>query len=105
MHANVDCHRLHVETVAGHTVSMSAKKFVAPGRTVAADNINLEVGISERGCQVVQQIKYPGIILMNFASAVVAQVMIQTRQGFRIVAFPIAVNDAQVLSRVSVEKS
>ena len=48
-HPNIDGHRLHVETVAGYAVSMSAEEFVAPRRAVAADDINLEIGISEGG--------------------------------------------------------
>src|SRR6476659_3828153 len=38
---NIDRHCLHVETVAGDSVSMSAEEFVAPGRSVPADYINL----------------------------------------------------------------
>ena len=45
---NVDGHRLHVETVAGHAMPMRAEKFVAPRRAVAADDINLKIGIPQR---------------------------------------------------------
>ena len=72
-HPYVDGHCLHVETVAGDTVSMSAEEFVAPGCTVAADYINLKIGIPECGSQVVEEVEYPGIVLVNFTSAVIAQ--------------------------------
>jgi hypothetical protein len=42
--SNVDGHRLHVETVTGHAVSMRAEELVAPGRAVTADDINLKIG-------------------------------------------------------------
>jgi len=45
---DVDSHCLHVETVAGHAMSMNAEKFIAPRRAVAADDINLKIGIPER---------------------------------------------------------
>ncbi len=83
---------------------MSAKEFVAPGRSLAADHINFKIGIPESGNQVVEQVEYPGIILMNFAGAVVAQITVQPRQGFRIVAVTVAVDDCQALSSVAVEE-
>src|SRR5438552_4316676 len=46
-HADVDGHRLHVKTVAGHSVSMNTKEFVAPGSAVTADDVNLKIGIPE----------------------------------------------------------
>src|SRR5579864_7297240 len=103
-HPNVDGHRLHVETVTSHAVSMSTEEFVAPGRAVAADDTNLKIGIPERNSQVVEQVEYPGIVLMNFAGAVVAQITVQARQRFLIVAFAIAVDDIQALSRMCVKK-
>jgi hypothetical protein len=56
---------------------MSAKEFVAPGRAVAADNVNLKIGIPECDRQVVEQVEYPRIILMNFAGAVIPQIAVQ----------------------------
>src|ERR1700756_3292013 len=56
-HTNVNGHRLHVEAVTGHAVSMSAKEFVAPGRTVTPDYVNLKIGIPKRRGQIMQQIK------------------------------------------------
>jgi len=52
-HTNVDGYCLHVETVAGHAMSMSTEEFIAPGRAVAADDINFKIGITERRGQVV----------------------------------------------------
>ena len=72
---------------------MSAKEFVAPGSAVAADDINLKIGIPECGSQIVEQVEYLGIVLMNFAGAVVAQITVEAHQRFLIVTFAIAVDD------------
>ena len=91
-HPDVDGHRLHVEAVAGDAMSVSAEEFVAPRRAETADHINFKIGIPERSSQVVEQVEYSGIVLMNFAGAVVAQIMVQARQRFLIVAFAVAVD-------------
>jgi hypothetical protein len=44
---------------AGRPVSMSAEEFVAPRRAVAADDINLKIGIPERSSEVVEEVEYP----------------------------------------------
>src|SRR5579872_212411 len=53
-HADVDGHRLHVKTVAGHTVSMRAQEFVTPRSAVTANDINFKIGIPERRGQFVE---------------------------------------------------
>ena len=73
---NVDSHCLHVETVAGDPVSMSAEEFVAPRRAVAADDINLKIGIPELSSPVVEEVEYPRIVLMNLAGTVVADLSV-----------------------------
>ena len=55
---------------------MSAEKFVAPWCAVAADDINLKVGIPECISQIVEEVEYRGIVLVNFAGAVVAQIKV-----------------------------
>ena len=103
-YSDVNGHRLHVKTLTGHAVSMSAEEFVAPGRTVAADYINLKIGIPQPSSQVMQKVEYPRIVLVNLAGAVVSKITIQTRQGFLIVAFTIAVDNVQALTGMCVEK-
>ena len=69
-----------METVAGHAVSMGAEEFVAPRCAITAHHINLQIGIPECGSQVVEQVEYSGIVFMNFAGTVVAQITVQARQ-------------------------
>jgi hypothetical protein len=75
-HPNVDGHCLHVETVAGHAMSMSTKKFIAPRCAVAADDINLKIGISEGNSKLVQEVEYSRIVLMNLFGTVIAQISV-----------------------------
>jgi hypothetical protein len=93
-----------MQTVACDSVPMSAKEFIAPWSAVTADNVNLKIRIPERGCQVVKEVEYAGIVLMNFASAVVAQITVQASQGLGVVACSIAVNDVQSFSSVCVNQ-
>jgi len=102
---DVNGHRLHVEALPGHAVSVSAKEFVAPWRAVAADDINLKIRIPERSSQVVEKVEDPRIIIVNFAGSMVPQVTVQARQGFLIVAFAIAIDDIQALPSVCVKKT
>ena len=55
---------------------MSAEEFVAPWCAVAADDIDLKIGIPECSSQIVEEVEYAGIVLMNFACAVVAQITV-----------------------------
>jgi len=59
-HPDIDGHGLHVEALTGYTVSMSAQQLFAPGGAIAANNVNLKIGIPERGSQAVQKVEYAG---------------------------------------------
>jgi hypothetical protein len=84
---------------------MSTEEFVAPRGAVPADYINLKIGIPERSSQVMEEVEYPRIVLMNFAGAVVAEIMVQPSMCIRIITCGIAVNDVQVLSRMCVNQT
>ena len=103
-HTNVDGHRLHMETVTSHAVSMGAEEFIAPGRAETANDIYLKIGIPKCSSQVVEEVEYPGIVLVNFTGAVIAQKTVQALHRFLIVAFTVAVNDVQSLSSMCVKK-
>jgi hypothetical protein len=93
-----------METVTSDAVSMTTEELVAPGGAVTADNINLKIGIPERGSQVVEEIEHPGIVLMNLAGAVVVQITVQALQRFLIVTSTIAIDDVQAFSGMRVKK-
>jgi len=83
---------------------MCAEEFIAPRSAVTADYINLKIRISERGRQVVKEVEHAGIVVMNFASTVVAQITVQASQGLLVVACSIAVNDVQSFSGMRVNQ-
>jgi len=85
-------------------MSVSTKESVALGSAVATDYINLKVGISECSGQVAEQVEYPGIVLMNFAGPVVAQITVEANQSFLLVTFAVAVDDVQPFASMGVKK-
>jgi hypothetical protein len=93
-----------METVASDTVSMSAEEFIAPRRAIATEDVDLKVRIPECGSQIVEQVEHSRIVIVNCASAVVAQITVEARVGIPIVSFAIAVDDVEVLSRMCVEQ-
>ena len=90
---DINCHRLHVEALSGHAVSVSAEELIAPGCAIAADNIDLEIWIAERGSQIVQQVEHPRIICANIPGTVIPQIMVEPLKRFLIVSPAIAVDD------------
>src|ERR1035438_2849478 len=90
---DINCHRLHVEALSGHAVSVSAEELIAPGCAIATDNIDLEIRIAERGSQIVQQVEHPRIICANITGTVIPQIMVEPLKRFLIVSPAIAVDD------------
>jgi hypothetical protein len=54
-----------------------AKKFVAPGRTVAANHVDFTTRIAKRRGKVVQKIEETRIEMMHISGTVVAQKMVE----------------------------
>ncbi len=102
--ANIDRHGLHVEAVFGHAVPVAAQVFIAPGRAVAAYDIDFGIGMSQGHGQIMQKIEDARIIVVNIAGAVVAQIMIHSRQGVGIIGVPVAVDNIEPLPGVGVKK-
>lgn len=101
---DINCHRLHVEAVKSHAVSVSAEVFIAPGSAIAADYIDFEIRIAERGSEIVQQIEYPRIVRAYIAGAMIAQIVVQAVKGFLIISMAIAVDDIEPLACMRMEK-
>ena len=51
-----------------------------------------------------EQVEHLGIVFVNFAGAVVAQVKVEARQRFLVIAFAVSVDDVQPLSSMGVKK-
>ncbi len=103
-YANIDRHGLHVEAVLGDAVTVVAEVFVAPGRAVAAYDIDLGIGTSQSHGQVMEKIEYAWIVVVYITGAMVAQIMIHSRQGIGIIGVPMAVHDVEPLPGMGMEK-
>ena len=71
-HTEINGLRAQVQTVLGDTSRSGTEKFVAPGSPVAADNINLAIGLSNGIGQFLKYVVDFGIEMTHFAGAVVA---------------------------------
>jgi hypothetical protein len=100
-YTNIDRHGLHMEAVLGYAVSVAAEVFIAPWRPVAAYDIDLGIGTAQSYGQVVEKIKHTRIVV---AGAVVAQIMIHSRQRCGVIGVPMAVYDVEPLPGVGMEK-
>jgi hypothetical protein len=67
--------------VHGYSVTVGAQEFVAPRRTVTTNDVNFGVGPFQCDVQVVKQIEYSRIVLVNVAGAVIPQILIELREG------------------------
>ena len=101
-HTDVDGHGLHVQAVLGHGRRAASQKFVAPRRSIAADNVNFFVWPARGSNQVVEQIEDPRIVGMDFSRPVVSQKVFQLLQRHGIIRIPMAIDDIKALVRVRV---
>ena len=102
--ANIDCFGLHMQAVLGHAGVRAARaqKFVAPGRTVAANHIDFTAGIAERRGQIVEQVEKMRIVMMHISGTVIAEKMVEFVQRCGNVLITATVDDIQPLVGVSV---
>jgi len=56
------------------------QEFVAPGRAVSTDHVDLAAGIVERRGKVVEQIKQMGIEMTYLSGTMVAEIMVELGQ-------------------------
>ncbi len=82
----------------------STKKFVAPGRAISADDVDLTVRPPYGSSQVMQQIEQAFVERMNLTGSMIPQKLVKAsnRAGDVKVASP--VNDVESLTSMGVEK-
>lgn len=102
--ANINGHCLHVQAVPRYAVAVRSKIFIAPWRPVTAHDINLRVRTSQCDRQIVKQIEDTRIVLVNVASAMIAQVMIDERQRLGIISIPVPIDDFEPFPSVGVKE-
>jgi hypothetical protein len=69
--ANIDGHRLHVETVQGNAMAMSPQVCVAPWSAVSADDVNLRSGAARSFHQIMEKVEKTRVIVVYLARAVI----------------------------------
>lgn len=94
-----------METVLGNTGGAGAQEFVAPWRTVAADDGYLGIGPPRGGGKVRQKIKEMRIVMKLLAGAVVTQKVIQLAECVVEVGVATAIDDVDALAGVSMEQA
>ena len=80
-HADVDGFSLHMQTVGGDTRRGAAEKLIAPGRPVAANDVDFGFGLPNGDGQIVQQVKNAPVQLNHVAGAMIAQKLVQVIDG------------------------
>src|SRR5580704_5279790 len=77
-----------------------AQEFIAPGRAISTNHVDLATRIIERGGQIAQQVEQPWIEMEHCSCTVVAKEMVKLVQRFGYVSVPATVNDVEALTRV-----
>ena len=103
-YADVDRHRLHVQTVLRDAMTVRTEPLVAPRSSVATHHVDFGVRTTERCRQVVEQIEDTRIVLMHVAGSVIAEKVVQLGKSSGIIAVAVPINDIEVLARVGMEE-
>ena len=94
-----------METVFGNAGGAGAQEFVAPWRTVTADDGYLGIGLPCGGGKVRQKIKKMRIVMKLLARAVVTQKVIQLGECVVEVGVATAIDYVDALAGVSMEQA
>lgn len=103
--ANIDRVRLHVLAIFCDPGGAAAEKLIAPGGTVAADDIDLRAGMADRGGKIGKNVEDARIVVLDVAGAVVAEEMIKPLFGLRKIKIAAAVNDVDAFAGVRMKEA
>jgi len=56
LHANIDGHRLHVQAVAGDSVTMTPEVFIRLWGAVTTEHLNVRIGTAQGRHQIVKEV-------------------------------------------------
>ncbi len=88
----------------GHARGRPPEELVAPGRAVAADDVDLSSRASHRCGEVAQQVEKPGIQGGYIARSVISQKMIELVNGSGKIRIAKSVNDTYPLVGMQMEQ-
>ena len=93
-----------MQTMARNVVRVFPEQFIAPRRAVAANDIDLIVGMSDFRLDIAKQIKQPRIVMEYVSSPPIFQKFIKARESFWNVTVSSAIDNIEPLSSMHVEK-
>ncbi len=102
--SNIDRLAFHMETMHGDARRCSAEKIVAPGSSVAANNVYLRIRMTHGSRQVMKQIEKTWVELCHRTRAVVPKEVVQRINGRRDVPVTYTINHVDVFQCVRVVK-
>ena len=88
--------------VLGDTVAVFAKVVVAPRRAIAADDVDLVVGMTQLYQQIVEQIEFLDVVILHVIGAMVAQEVVEFRNLLGNILIADAIDDIDALAGVKV---
>lgn len=103
-HANVDGFAEHVLAMLGDAHTCAAKKFVAPRRAIAANNVDFSAGMANSRRQIAEQIKQARIKINDVTGAVIAEEMIEAIDRVGKIGIALAIDDIDALIRVQMKE-
>src|SRR5579862_4782667 len=101
---DIDGFGLHVQAMLGHAGGMLAQVLVAPGSAIAADHMDLGIRPASGSSEIVEQIEHLRIVGMDFARAMVAQIVVKLRQSRGKVVRAYAIHHVHSLSGMIVKQ-
>ena len=94
-----------MKTVLGYSVAVRPQEFVTPGRTVAANNINLPIGTFQPSVEVMEKIENLRIVVTDVPSTVISQKLIESHQGFGNVMIASPINEVNSFPSMCVQQA
>jgi hypothetical protein len=98
--ANIDRVRLHMQAVFCDARGARAEEFIAPGGTVAADDIDFPARMTDGGREIGKNVEDAMIVVLDVTGAMIAKEMVELFFGLGKIEIAAAVNDVDAFAGV-----
>jgi hypothetical protein len=98
--ANIDRVSLHMQAILCDADRAGAEEFIAPGGTVAADDIDLPARMTDSGGEIEKNVEDARIVVLDVAGAMIAKEMVELFFGLRNIKIAAPVNDVDAFTGV-----
>jgi hypothetical protein len=103
--ANVDRHSLHMQAMQRNPAAMDPQVFIAPGRTISADYIDLGPWATRGLEQLIKKIEHSRVVVAHFSRPVITEKMIEFGERGGDVGVTVSVHDIQLFTSVCMKES